>query len=239
MLIFDDFEEAFALGKSKSESNEISVHCFTYERMLNYYCSVSAKIPGIASSQISICKESEYKKIYRPQERWVITQIFCDALGKPLINPSNGQNGYGRIVIADSFDMKFSKFMNGRTQASFKPSIEEMKRITENQKKSIYQRILEKVAVTLDNATTPEFTVSMLKNYRTLSTSKVIVAKIDVMLSRAKSSSFDSSLFDKNDFVIAEYDEKSDRIIRSEVIKPDEKIKALVEKNSGVIIVED
>lgn len=232
-------EETLGWGKSKSDSNEITINCFTYERMLHYYCNVAGRIPGIASCQISICKESEYKKIYRPQERWVITQIFCDALGKPLLNPNNGQDGYGRIVIADSFDVKFSQFMNGRTQASFKPSSDELRRIKENQSKSIYQRILDKLALTLDNAVTPEFTVSMLKNYRTVSTSKVVVAKIDVILSGAKSSTIDPSIFDKNDFVIAEYDEKSDRIIKSEVIKPDDKIKALVEKNNGVIIVED
>lgn len=233
------FEETLGWGKSKSDSNEITVNCFTYESMLHYYCNIAGKIPGIASCQISVCKESEYKKIYRPQERWVVTQIFCDALGKPLRNPSNGQDGYGRIVIADSFDVRFSQFMNGRTQASFKPSSEELRSIKENHGKPIYQRILEKLVVTLDNAVTPEFTVSMLKNYRTVSTSKVVIAKVDVMLSGARGSTIDPSLLDKNDFVIAEYDENSDRIIKCDVIKPDDRIKVLVEKNNGVIIVED
>lgn len=236
-------DDIFGNSESKSQSSEITVECFTYEMMLKYYYKMSHKIPGIDSCIISIYRESEYKKIFRPQDRWVVTQIFCDALGRTLKNPSNGQDGYGRIVIADSFDEEFSRFMNGRSQASFKPTASDIQRAKEKKGKSFYQMIMDQLVVAFDRAITPEFTITMLKNYRTVPGSKVIIITIGALKKQISAEptacKVNFSDLDDNDYIISEYDAKNAIIVKTEFINPEQRIKTLVEKNNGVVIVED
>lgn len=235
-------DDLFGQSKSKPQSNEATVDCFTYDQMLKYYRKVSKKVPGIAGSTVSVCKESEYRGTMRPQDRWVISLIFCDALGKPLKNPANGQDGYGVIVTANSFDLRFSEFMNGKKQALFTPTAEELKSVAEKDGKSLYQRIMDKLAAKFDRAISPEFTIAMLKNYRTVPNSKVIIALVKKLTDAVGSEhgkAVDLRGLDDMDVIIAEYDEKNDNIIKTELINPDAKIRALLENNNGIVVVED
>lgn len=236
-------DDLFGSSESKSRSSETIVRCFTYASMLKYYNKMLHKIPGVDSCQISVCRESEYKKIIRPQDRWVISMVFCDAVGRPLRDPSNGQDTFGMIVIADSFDEEFSRFMNGRTQASFKPTASDMQRISEKKGKSLYQRIMDKLVSAFDKAVTPEFTVADLKNYRKVPGTKVIIVTIGTLKkqisARPSAGNINLSDFDEKDCIIAEYDERSDNIVQTGFINPDQRIMSLVERNNGVVIVED
>lgn len=225
-------------------SNEVEMEQFTYSEMLKFHYRESHRIPGIKYSKIFFCKESEYKKIIRPQDRWVIFQIFYDASHEQLMDPRNGRDGFGRIVYANAIDEAFSRFMNGQKEAFFNPSEEEIKRLENHHTKSqktLIEKLAEKLSAKLDRACTPEFTITHVKNYRRMPDSSVVLARMDFIMRAAphKSQMFVDLGYHNDDYVIAEYNEPTDKIVQSDFINPESKVKKLIESNNGVVIIEN
>ena len=132
--------------------------------------------------------------------------------------------------------------MDGKKQVFFQPTAEDLNKVSERNVKSLYQRILDKLVAKIDRAITPEFTVAMLKNYRTVPNSKVVIASVKQLKTAANLNpkyKVDFLGLDDMDFIIAEYNEQADTIIKTEVINPDSKIRSLVDSNNGVVIIED
>ena len=233
---------------TSNSSNEIETKLFTYADMLWFHYRESRKIPGIKYSRIYVCKESEYKKIFRTSDRWVILQIFCDAAGNQLMDPQNRQDGFGRIVYADAFDESFSRFMNGRREAIFEPSKAEVERLDNRysrSKKTVIDKFIERLGESLSasiyQATTPEFTITHVKNYRKKQDSSVVLAKMDFIMKAGAHNRqmFADMGYRNDDYVIAEYNELTDKIVQSDFINPDLKVKNLIESNNGIVIIEN
>lgn len=227
-------------------SSEVEMEQFTYSEMLKFHYRESHRIPGIKYSKIFFCKESEYKKIIRPQDRWVIFQIFYDASHEQLMDPRNGQDGFGRIVYANAIDEAFSRFMNGQKEAFFNPSEEEIKMLENHHtkvKKPLIEieKLAEKLSAKLYRASTPEFTISHVKNYRRMPDSSVVLARMDFIMRAVprKAQMFVDLGYHNDDYVIAEYNEPTDKIVQSNFINPDSKVKKLIETNNGVVIIEN
>lgn len=224
---------------NKSESNEYEVKCFTYKMLLSHYYRLSRKFTGVDGMQVGICRESEYKKMMRPNDRWVISLILCDANKKPLIDPVNRADSYGAIFIADAVDETFSRFINGNNQMYFKPTAAEMSdRAKESSIEGKLKSVMTKLVTAFDRSVTPEMTVSMVKNYRKALGSKIVIASISVLKQEFNNSSMFNDFTD-DDYVIAEYNETSDRLIQAQIVFLDEKLKALVKSNGGMVVIED
>lgn len=90
-------------------SNSKLPFCFTYEYMLECYCAIIQEF-NFDRCRVTIEDESEYFTIkLRFRSDCEISLVFPDV-----------------SVVADSLDAKFIQFMNGRKEADFKPSVQEI-----------------------------------------------------------------------------------------------------------------
>lgn len=90
-------------------SNSSLPFCFTYGYMLECYCAVKKEF-DFCRCCVIIDDKSEYLLIkLRFSSDSEVHFVFPDV-----------------SVVADSLDAKFIKFMNGRKEADFKPSVQEI-----------------------------------------------------------------------------------------------------------------
>ena len=95
------------------------------------------------------------------------------------------------------------------------------------------------------DAVTVTVTVDYLKKFRERTGTKVIIAKMENVRMEA-SKEYNESYLDSikvldesEKYVIAEYDDKADEVVKVLIVKVDEKVKCFVDSNNGIVIIED
>lgn len=231
-MIFESWENKLS-NILKEGTTEESITEFRYRDMVNFYFKTYKRIPGVNSCRVSIRKESEMNGMIRPTERWAISMIFCDSANNPIRRPAS-EDGYGKIFYADAFDRRFSNFMNGRSNAIYTPSAQELNSM---KKKSIIDVILEKIK-SLGFLNSDTITVSYVKSYREVQGAKIVLASVEKLIEKQP----DINIFGDDvadTCIIAEYDEATDNIVKINMGKPDERIQALLDANNGIVVIED
>ncbi len=222
-------------------SSEEEMKVFNYDSLIKIYKREYNRTPGIGSCRIIIKKSSEEYNLISCRDSWRVSIVFCDVANEPLKKPGE-DSFYGCVIVCDSIDSKISSIMNGRKEVIFKPGPDELKRM---KKRNVFEAIAEKISLVISDAVTVTATVEYIKNFRERTGTKVVVARIDEIRKEAKKSYKEmyvdsiKVLDESNKYVIAEYDENSDEIVKLVIAKADNKVKQFVENNNGIVVIED
>ena len=235
----DTMNEFGKLFDDKSSENVMPV--FSYNFLLKRYRDEYRRTPGIGSCRLQIVKDSDENGLVTCRDHWRVSLVFCDVKDQPLKKP-NDDSYYGGVYICDSIDKKVSSLMDGQKAILFKPGPAELNQI---KKRSVFDAIAEKISMIISDAVTVTVTVDYIKKFRERTGTKVVIAKMENVRMEAskqyKESYLDSiKVLDESEkYVIAEYDEKADEVVKVLIVKVDEKVKCFVDSNNGLVVIED
>lgn len=115
------------LGLNDDLQRSLLPFCFSYDYMLECYCEVALVVENLEKCRVCVtCGEV--------QDTLTISQTFYSGFGRITdlqhrlsdVVFTQKEDSSTITVIADSLDAKFIQFMNGREEADFKPTIQEI-----------------------------------------------------------------------------------------------------------------
>lgn len=208
---------------------------FTYDDMLRCYREASVRFKNIACCYIEIFSIG--------QEQWFVRFTFCDSSKKPIVDPKSESKEYRRAIFTRGFDEEFSQFMNGNSRY-YVPNDRDNKRNVNvnNEQVSFLRKIIDFIVnepfVRHSTIVSPkEIKVNLIRSYKTLKDSSIIL--IDIKTLKLKvGTNLDLSNIVDTDCVIAEFNTKTNDIVKAEIVRPDGVLSAYVAENNGLLVID-